>query len=558
MNTEDYTLDTASITELTEQLNEAHSQVMELVADNSTVREELERTRAQYLALTSEGAGWQAIYGTGFSRDENSGLSLDTLKTVSKLLREEISSSALPKRANEARYSHTFGKGFIIPGFEEEILTPDEREKPRRGRPRKRPLTDFMASDTIKRYVWSEEAQVAMHAASSTDGCFLLLGNDTTKEVHPISILEIDDVMTDPDFVDEVWAYKRKWNSFNPATGTTENKELWIYTDRYKGARLTTVGDTPVAKDLTIIDAVFNNQVGWTLGVPDLMAGQIWNRKYLTMIAYGEAVTEALATYTAKIKAQSQAGANAMGLKMSKGGVRAGHTHVYGAGNEITTFQTAGRTYDFGGLRVFAAFYAASVGLPLTDLTADPSAAGASYGSAAALMPGARRSIEARRLQWADWMSRVIKWGIGRDVDVIPESILEEDAYRKTQATIMSWATGNFHPDEIRPALAKTTDIQLLHERSPEGVVIPNNEAQLEPANDGVTVGSDGSAITPDQGVQNGTGGQDDKTKKDLRRDTISNNTESLAQMLLRNDLLEEKVNQLANLVEELVVNLNK
>src|SRR5699024_12704743 len=68
--------------------------------------------------------------------------------------------------------------------------------------------------------------------------------------------------------------------------------------------------------------------------------------------------------------------------------------------------------------RIFSSFYAAAVGIPLTDLSADPSAAGASYGSAQALQPGARRLIEARRLYWADWIRRVLKWATGEDITV--------------------------------------------------------------------------------------------------------------------------------------------
>src|SRR5699024_1750663 len=124
---------------------------------------------------------------------------------------------------------------------------------------------------------------------------------------------------------------------------------------------------------------------------------------------------------------------NNVRLKNGNAGKGKGQVVTYGAGNEIDIFSTAGKAYDFGSLRVFAGFYAASVGIPLTDLTADPSAAGASYGSAQALQPGARRLIEARRLYWADWYKRVLKWATGEDINVVPESIMEEDEYRTIQ-----------------------------------------------------------------------------------------------------------------------------
>src|SRR5699024_11428162 len=107
--------------------------------------------------------------------------------------------------------------------------------------------------------------------------------------------------------------------------------------------------------------------------------------------------------------------------------------------------------------RIFSSFYAAAVGIPLTDLSADPPAAGASYGSAQALQPGARRLIEARRLYWADWIRRVLKWATGEDITVTPASIMEEDEYRTVLKHAMPWNTGLYHDDEIRPATARST-----------------------------------------------------------------------------------------------------
>src|SRR5699024_3124710 len=189
--------------------------------------------------------------------------------------------------------------------------------------------------------------------------------------------------------------------------------------------------------------------------------------------------------------------------------------------------------YDFGSLRVFAGFYAASVGIPLTDLTADPSAAGASYGSAQALQPGARRLIEARRLYWADWYKRVLKWATGEDINVVPESIMEEDEYRTIQKVAIAWNSGLFHEDEIRPVIARYTGVQLAHDAAPEGVLLPNNEdswqrADIDPSDDPDKTPE--TTPAPDQGKSNSSGGQDDSQKKDQRQDTIQNErlTESI------------------------------
>lgn len=534
------------------EIEEVHQQVIRLAIDNEQLTEDLERTKAQFDALRNEDVGWQLLYGQSFERDET-GLTLDTLKMISKKLREEVAGSALPKKANEARYAHTFGKQFIIPGVGNEAGSPKKRGRPTRQAQTNKSVAQFLTEPTIKRYVASEEAQVAMHAASSTDGMYLLLGRDSDKSVHPIPMREIAGVLLNPDFSDDVWAYLRQWTRYRE-DGTGETVKRWYYTDRFQGRREkelgTASGKVAVDPDATIIDIQFNTQVGWTFGVPDLMAGQIWNTKYLMMIAYGEKVTEALAYYTAKVKAQSQSGKDKIGVSVSKGG--AGSTVVHGEGNAVDVFQTAGKTYDFGGLRVFASFYAAAVGLPLTDLTADPSAAGASYGSAAALLPGARRSIEARREQWADWMERVILWGTGEAVTITPESIIEEDSYREVQKLAISWDSGLFYPEELRNPFAEVAGINLLFDTPPEGVLLPNNAASWERADIDPKEQPKTSGASPDQGKSNGSGGASDASKKDTRTDKISNEM-TVSDKFAMIELLE-RFEKLENLIKSIVV----
>lgn len=521
---------------------EVHQRLMELADDNVELRENLDRVRQQFLRLEYENVNWMKILG-GSAGNKDLGPKLDLIQKVSSQLREEVAGSALPKRAAEARFAYTFGKPFLIRGLDEQ-----QPAKPKRGR--KPALQTFFENPTAQRHVFSDEAKFVMHAASATDGIFLLMGNDATKEVHIVPVYQIADVMTNPDFNDEVWAYLRRWErtTFNNSTGVQESEthEEWIYTDSFRGKRADRIGKVKVNKTSTIIDAVFNRQAGWALGVPDLMAGQIWNQRYLTMIAYGEQVTETLAYFAAKVKVNSQPGASNIGLKMGSAGREKGQVITYGSGNEIDVFSTAGKAYDFGSLRVFAGFYAAAVGIPLTDLTADPSAAGSSYGSAAALLPGARRLIEARRQYWAGWIKRVLKWATGDEITVIPASIMEEDEYRTVQKHVIAWNTGLYHEDEIRPIIARSTGIQLLHDDAPEGVMLPNNEESLARPD----VDADGTpeeTPSPDQGQKNDTGGQSDAAKKDRRSDTIQN--EALGQYVIdsRLDKIEEMLAALAD-----------
>lgn len=506
------------------ELFDAH--LSELRTEHPELKESLDRVSAQFRALRSEDNGWQKLFGG--NQDEYAGVSLDDIKEVSELLREEVAGSALPKRANELRYSYTFGKPFLFPGID--TIKQEERTA-KRGR--KSILQAFYDNKQSQRTIFSEEAQFTMHAATSTDGCYLFAWDSSVGSGRSIPISQISGVYLNPDYNDDVWGYKREWNHTTPG-GKSETRREWILTDNFPAGqpKPKSLGEGALKVDVsqtkTMIDLRVNTQSGWTFGVPDLMAGQIWNKKYLTMIKHGEMVSATLALFAAKVSAKSQAGAEKVGAQVRKKGQTAGAVIATGQDNQVDVFQTAGKVYDFGSLRIFAAFYASSVGVPLTDLTADPSSAGASYGSAAALLPSARRTIEARRALWANFYERVFEVATGKEISVIPESIDELDKYRSSQVKMHAWNSGLFHEDEMREAFAQTADITTKHPSAPTGVLVPNNEKSL-PRKD---IDTDSHATTgTGQGQSTGDGGATSTTKNDTRTDTISNESFEVSEL---------------------------
>lgn len=482
-----------------------HENLTQLVQENALLAEDLDRVKQQMDILRLEDQGWKVLFGPE-QYGEKTGFTLETLQGISQDLKEEVAASAYPKQANALRQSYTFSKGFIIPGVDQQEAEtrPGAKSKAQR----------FFDHPVNQRYVFSKQAHTENHTASSTTGMLVWLGDDTTKTGRPIPFHEITGVYLNPDFRDEIWGYKRSWDRVD-SNGESKPMEVWYLTDTYMRTghpRPKTLGkkNVKVSQTHTVIDLKFNSQEGWTFGVPDLLAGRVWNKKYLSMIKHGEEVSATLAFYSAKVRQRTQKGAARVGVQVNRPGSRPGSTVVHGQDNEVDVFSSAGKTYDFGGLRVFAAFYAAAVGVPLTDLSADPSAAGASYGSAAALIPSARRMMEDRREIWADWLSRLFLWGTGKAVPVRPEPINDAEPYRDMQSVLLAWSTGLIHPEEARPRLIALAQITPTKKAPPEGFKIPNN------VNFDVTQETPKQAASPDQGKANATGGQDGKDKQDL------------------------------------------
>lgn len=494
--------------------------------------EQLDLAQRQLMRLRQEDEGWLLLSG---GKPTEEGPTLQQVKEMSQKLRAAVAESPLPKQANNLRASYTFSEPFLVPNLDK----PDtDTEAPnRRGRKTddergRAALRDFAAQPLTQEYVLGANAQDLISTACATDGVYLLLGDDKEKTARAISLTGISDVLVNPDHPGEVWAYQRTWNP-NPLNASSV-KKAWYYTDRFEGTREVSIGEGPdkvrVDRDKTIIDLTVNNQTDWPLGMPDLWAGHVWNRNYLAAVKDGLAVTELLSYLTAKVKQQSKAGSDAAGVKIASGGP-AGSVQTYGQGNSIDTYATTGKAYDFGALRDVAAIYALSVGVSVVDLLASPSAAGSSYGSAQALAPGMRRAISSRRLLIAAWMQRVLKWATGTDHTVTPASVEEETPYRQAQMLILAWNSGLFHVDEVRSSLANRAGIALLHDKAPEGILLPNNEfsgprSDIDPSgskysgpNSNQTPATTGS---PGQGDATGNGGQGSTAANDLRDDTIT------------------------------------
>lgn len=509
-------------------LLEIASQLAEVASGNGRIadlEERLDLADRQILQLRLEDEGWQLL--SGGKPDGDTGPVLSQVKEMSGFIRAAVAESPLPKQANSLRASYTFSERFLIPNLDGSTESPEStsRRGPKTGAEKGlAALRSFATARTAREYVFGKSAQSLISTACSTDGVYLLLGDDKSKEVHALSIQSITDIMVDPDHPGEVWAYLREWT---PDPGKPEStKARWYYTDRYPGKREARIGTgqdaVTVDKDKTVIDLSVNNQTDWALGVPDLWAGHVWNRNYLAAVKDGMEVSSLMAWLSAKVKNQSQSGANKTGVVVGGAGRGAG-VQTYGEGNAIDTYSTTGKAYEYQALNPVAALYALAAGVSLVDLLSSPAASGSSYGAAQALTGGLRRAIELRRDIIAAWMERVLEWATGTYVPVTPAPIIEADErYRRGQTVIMGWNTGLFHADEVRSEVAYVAGVTLKHAKAPDGVLLPNNKESLARKDIDTDSGDGGvppTAASPDQGQDNGAGGSLSTDKNDIRTD---------------------------------------
>lgn len=464
-----------------------------LVEENAQLRESVAEVRAMF---EREDSGWSLVFGLA-SGDREEGLSLDEVKSVSKLARVQAAAGALPKRAADLHAGYVFGGNIE---FEGTLRTPGKKG-PGSG------LVAFYENPVNQDNLFSGAAKRSLQYARFTDGNVVVFCNTTTKEARRIPLHEISGVYVNPDYADEVWAWLRTWTHIG-LDGKPVEKKMWVYTNRFQGRRRTFIPvgneDIPVAGDMTAVDLRANRQVGWLFGVPDATSGLHWTKAYGEVLRYGSIVSEALAKIVYKVVSKSTTGAKQVGVRMNNAGY--GGTAVIGAGQDISLVSQSRQTYDFTAARPLAAMAAAAWNITVPDLLADSSAAGSSYGSLNALTPGMQNAMMQMRVEWEQLYQDVFNvMGFGV-VGIHWPPMNEPDTYRLAQElTLYAPALTD---EEYRALVLDRLDIVGDPKKIP-----PTLKSRTDSAK---------QAASPDQGRSNGTGGASSGDKNDLRDDTIS------------------------------------
>jgi hypothetical protein len=363
----------------------------------------------QNIDLMLDAQGWTNIW----EADDNRGLTLRQTKEASRQLRELVVGNPLIGNGKRIRHVQTWGGGMEFSG---RLRTSGKIT----GLPAA--TQRIIEEPWWQRYVFGNKAHGEMESAAFTDGVWLLLGRDGDKRVQSVSIQEIEGLLHNPNNHSEIWAYRRVWNP-NPETAdsenTAENRVRWYYTDAVPPAqRRRTIQVRGMAQPelaepgMTMIDAHFNRQTGWALGVPDALCVVAWARLYKEFLVNGYVMSRSLARLAYKITAQNAQGAQNSATTIATPG-QSGSTYIEGSGNTLAPLATAGKGYDFGSGGALGAAIAAGLGVSWLALSGNP-AQGTGGAAASTLDPIAKATAAVRRGDWDDEFVRIFRF-IGMD-----------------------------------------------------------------------------------------------------------------------------------------------
>lgn len=462
--------------------------------DSALLSEALNRVEAM---LAYEDVGWSRLSEAVRSGE---GLTLNQLKQISARIREDIVGSPLIKRGVALRGSYVFSKGINIPGFEFAPTAGSER----RGR---KPLAErFFRHPVNARYLFSASAHDELERTAAADGMiFFVTSHEGRVPVfRQVPLTEITNVASNPDHPAEEIAYLREWDVRFMRDGreVTEHKKRWYFVDTYTGPRSASLfgDDAEVDTENPMFVQKFNSQVGWAWGVPDAVSAVAWARLYTELVNYGRAMTKTMAKYALAFKSQKKSTAQDMvGARLSGAGGIAG----IGTGNDLMALATAGKTYNFDGLRPVAAMVATALEVSVVHLLSDPGAAGSSYGSAQNLDMPTKRAIVNRQDLWASFFERVVEFATGDRVQVSFPALDDPDPYREMQVVALGWNTGLVHKDEARARVLRVGQFEDLFGAAPEETSVPGGDESV-------------SVASPDQGRSNNVGDVDSTLSNDI------------------------------------------
>lgn len=463
--------------------------------------------RLSSLDMYLDQRGWVDAYQYG-----DSGPSLTQLHEVSKQIRNLVAMNVHIKRGYRLRVGYVWDGGVHYDNIPASVD----------GRSRTANVRGMIDNPINQRYFFSQRAHEERELACYADSQPFYVGDDSDKTIRSLIFDEITADYRNPDQRDEVWAYRRTWSHYTPGELVPVTKSEWYFVNLFWDKRTKTISYNGKAEPVHPTKRVFggpvNSATGWAYGVPDALSAIAWARLYREFLISGKRATDAMANLLFVAKAATQSGADNAAMQLA--GSTAGSTAVIGAANSLQALGTAGRGFDLDSGRPLIAAVATAIEVSVIDLTADPGAAGSSYGSAQTLVPSSKLAMKARRQYHIDLDTEVLKWMGADSPKVWFDSLDDGDAmYREVQSILLRWNSGLYSPEEMKAELEELRG-KYGPVNVPSGILLPNNEKSL-PRKDIDVDALPKQVASPAQGRSNGTGGLGNASGADINQDTI-------------------------------------
>lgn len=435
-------------------LEEVQNENRWLAANNELLQENMADV---IMALDNVG---QRLIGEDFTSDE---VPLDTVRNKAKTTRALVALNPLAKRGVAVRSAYIWGGGVEYIGLSE---------------------TDpFFLHPGNQKFFLSAQAHGEAEVSLATDGNRFLLVTKARGgkpgRIARVPAKQITGTISDPDNVEDVWFYKREWDttvtkSDDQAPVVTNNIAYYaaLDYDAEANGRPLRIGGKNVFYNSVIAHQAVNKQAGWRWGLGDLTSVIFWAGAHKEFLESSARMMKALSRYAFKVTTDKPANVQQAATKVGTPPTRDafGHPNEVGATAAMSTgsnLQMIGRTggaVDFKAGVPLAGYVAAGLEIPLTELLSD--AGEANRSSAETLDNATHKAMTTRQRAHAAFEEAIFKF-LGLDVKLKFPPISEEAVYRQIQAIAQAIPFNVLTAKEVRAMFARAFDLELDSETLP-------------------------------------------------------------------------------------------
>lgn len=467
--------------------------------------EEILLERLADVELALDDRGWESIYGSIYGDQ----FSRDGLKRAADLCRVMTVVNPIIKAGCDTRTAYVFGQGVQIVA----------RSTGEEGHQDVAAIVQQFLDDKSNVATFSgDAAHEENERVLYTDGNLFYAFYTTTVtgrvEVRCIPFDEMKRVIYNPEDRSEPWLYERTWTQQVVETssdGLALTMAVETRTEyhphvnfRPKGRKPTTLGGKTIRWDAPIYHIKVNALQGWDFGIGDAFAATFWAKGYKEFLEDWAKLVKALSRFAWRATAKKKSAAQDMRAKLAEKqrvvdpatGIKrddVGATATMTEDMSLEAIPKTGATIDSDSGRPLAAMAATALGLPVTQILADPGTTGARAVAETLSRPQglkmlARRTlhanaflvainyaidaaIRANRLQGrevSDSTETNERWELvdeaDRVIDIIWPDLEEEATKDRVAAIVEAWGTGIMDPLVTIRLLLQALNVQDVDE----------------------------------------------------------------------------------------------
>lgn len=397
------------------------------------------------LEIQLDDRGWKRLIAQ--SQYEFSRFGIQSIILICRLHRIK---NPLAARAVDVSAFYVFGRGL-------EISSPDEAAN--------ETLQDFF-NDPRNASQFSHTALVKREKATYTDGnifwAFFVDPQDGRLESRGIDVVEVSDIICDPNDNDTPWFYRRDWceNTFDPSTGLREMKQrtMWYFALGYEDIPGFPIDQRRIESNTDNVALDTNGQPipvlhlkdgdlpGWRFGCPRMYSALDWLRAYKRGLEDLCTLWRALSRFAWNVETEGGAPAIAAFKQVlattlandltqieSNPPPVTGSAFISGPTNKISPMQTGGATtMNPDNLRRVLLMAIAAFGLN-ENMMGDASTG--SFATANSLQRDIELMFRERQEVWTEVLQRIGRYALSRSLGAPKGKLREAVAKRQGCST---------------------------------------------------------------------------------------------------------------------------